>query len=339
MTSDNTVHRRHNPLNNSWVLVSPHRTKRPWQGQEETPGTPQPDYDPDCYLCPGNQRAQGQSNPQYTDVFVFDNDFPGLLDTEANTVFAQHELLRGESVRGVCRVICYHPQHNLTLSQMSLEQIDRVIQAWVQQHAELSQRFAWVQIFENRGATMGCSNPHPHGQIWATSVIPQEGQRESDSQRQYFEKHKRELLQDYLELEIAKQERVLIENDSWLVVVPYWASWPFETLIISRDPYAAISDLSQQSRQQLAVVLKTLMQTYDGLFDTPFPYSMGWHSAPAQQKHAGFRLHAHVYPPLLRSATIRKFQVGYEMLAEPQRDLTPESACELLIKSKKKVTT
>lgn len=325
-------HRRYNPLNDSWVLVSPHRTQRPWQGQREKTASKVEAYDPDCYLCPGNARAEGARNPEYSDVFVFDNDYPALLDRTSRDAIESPDLLRLQPVAGTCRVVCYSPRHDQTMAQMSRPQIRRVIDAWAREHRDLAERFRWVQIFENRGQSMGCSNPHPHGQIWATDRTPVEAERELRQQRQHFEKHSRSLLADYAELEIGKDQRVLLQTDAWLVVVPWWAVWPFETLLIARHPVQRIHELDDADRDELANVLQSLCRSYDRLFATPFPYSMGWHSAPGADDLPAWRLHGHFYPPLLRSADVRKFMVGFELLSEAQRDLTPEAACESLLR-------
>ena len=330
-------HRRYNPLNDSWVLVSPHRAKRPWSGQQETLTESNNAYEPDCYLCPGNLRTSGQRNPDYPSVYVFDNDFPALLDDQ-NTDSKQetddgaiidhsHSLLQQQKVQGCNRVICYSPEHHLSMAKLSLSAIEDIIKVWSAQHSELSARFDWVQIFENRGEAMGCSNPHPHGQIWATDQLPVEAEKELSQQRAYYQSYNKTMLADYAEHEIAVAERVLLKNDHWLVVVPWWAVWPYETLVIALDPVQRIDQLTAASCQSLAEILQTLYGGYDNLFDTAFPYSMGWHSAPGRRAEPGWRLHAHCYPPLLRSATIKKFMVGYELLSEPQRDITAEMAC------------
>ena len=326
--TDDAPHRRRNPLNDSWVLVSPHRTKRPWQGQVEAPEpNTTPAYVEDCYLCPGNTRAGGVQNPDYDGVWVFDNDFPALLDAGGAPV--DDPLLGRAPVAGTCRVICYSPSHNLTMSTLPVAALRDVVDAWAAQHAELSARYDWVQIFENRGAMMGCSNPHPHGQIWATDTVPTEAAKKRETQRAWHATHGTAMLADYATREVAEGERVLIDTPHWLVVVPWWAVWPFETLIIARDDVAGIDALSDAARDDLARVLSQLTRGYDALFSAPFPYSMGWSSAPAGAA-PGWRLHAHFYPPLLRSATVRKFMVGYELMAEAQRDLTPEQAAERL---------
>lgn len=318
-------HRRFNLLNGDWVLVSPHRTQRPWQGQnEDQPQDNRPAYDPTCYLCPGNTRANGQTNPAYTEPFVFQNDFAALLpDAQAET--SQDELFQTQSLQGECRVICYSPRHDLTLAQMPEDQIEAVIRCWQTQYQELSTKYKWVQIFENKGAIMGCSNPHPHGQIWAQSELPNEATNESKQQQNYFAKHQRQLLIDVAHQELEKQTRVVASNDEWVAVVPFWAVWPFETLLM---PLQQKMTILEADSKPLASILKDLLQKYDRLFGVSMPFSMGWHNAPGNQE--SWTLHAHFYPPLLRSATVKKFMVGYEMLSEPQRDLTPEAAAERL---------
>jgi UDPglucose--hexose-1-phosphate uridylyltransferase len=340
-------HRRYNPLTGEWVLVSPHRTERPWQGQvEKPPQETRPPYDPNCYLCPGNERAGDNRNPQYESTFVFTNDFAALLPDTPTALSNRHPLLRLESEPGTCRVICFSPRHDLALPEMPLEDIRRVVDVWAEQVADLGQRYRWVQVFENKGALMGCSNPHPHGQIWAGSALPNEPAKEERQQRTYHEQYGSALLLDYAELETYQQERIVIENEAWLAVVPYWAVWPFETLLLPRRHVLRLPDLTDSERDALADILKRLLTKYDNLFETSFPYSMGWHGAPTgpsagfakhpggvgrvQEDYSHWQLHAHFYPPLLRSATVKKFMVGYEMLSEPQRDLTAEQAAERL---------
>ena len=324
-------HRRLNPLTSEWNVVSPHRMKRPWQGKVEVPAPEvRPAYDSSCYLCPGNVRAGGEQNPQYEHTFVFTNDFAGLLPDAPPGTHAPHPLTLAESERGTCRVMCFSPRHDLTLAEMEVPDIERVVGLWAQQTAELGQSYRWVQVFENKGQIMGCSNPHPHGQIWAVSSLPNEPVKEDRHQRVYAQEQSRVMLIDYAGVE-AGRERVIVENDQWLVVVPFWALWPFETLAVPKRHVLRLPDLSGKERQGLAEVLKRLLTRYDNLFRTSFPYSMGWHGAPFDEgDHRHWQLHAHFYPPLLRSATVKKFMVGYEMLGEPQRDLTPEQAAARL---------
>jgi UDPglucose--hexose-1-phosphate uridylyltransferase len=327
-------HRRYNPLADEWVVVSPHRTKRPWQGQvEATPRAERPAYDPTCYLCPGNARAGGFTNPEYTSTFVFDNDFAALLpDTPAGR-YEAGELIRAESLRGLCRVLCFSPRHDLTLAMMDRAAIRQVVDAWTAQFEELAALpfTSYVQIFENRGEMMGASNPHPHGQIWATEVVPLHPTREGETQARYFATHGRSLLGDYLTQELAEGSRLVCANDHFVALVPFWAFWPYETLIVSRRHLGALPDLSGDERDALADILKRLTSRYDNLFQVSFPYSMGFHQRPTDGKeYPGWHLHAHFYPPLLRSATIRKFVVGFELLGEPQRDITPEQAAATL---------
>jgi UDPglucose--hexose-1-phosphate uridylyltransferase len=332
-------HRRHNPLTGEWVLVSPHRTRRPWRGQVEKPPIQErPAYDPNCYLCPGNERAGQARNPQYDTTFVFTNDFAALLpDTPPHC--QDHRLLRYESQQGTCRVVCFSPRHDLTLPEMPQADIRRVVDVWADQITELGETYRWVQVFENKGAVMGCSNPHPHGQVWASNAIPNEPAKEERQQRAYLAEHGCSLLIDYVNLETERMERVVIENEHWLAVVPFWAVWPFETLLLPRRHVLRLPDLSHGERDTLAQILKHLLTKYDNLFEVSFPYSMGWHGAPtgpaapsegAGGVHTHWQLHAHFYPPLLRSATVKKFMVGYEMLSEAQRDLTAEQAAARL---------
>jgi UDPglucose--hexose-1-phosphate uridylyltransferase len=332
-------HRRFNPLTGQWVLVSPQRTQRPWQGRNEAPsGGTRPPYDPGCYLCPGNKRAGGQENPRYPGTFVFDNDFPALTAADTGTSASLHDgpLLRSEGVSGLCRVVCFSPRHDLTLAEMSPADIVAVLDTFAAETASLGRRYVWVQAFENKGELMGCSNPHPHGQIWASDALPNEIAAEDDHQRKYLAAHGAPLLVDYARHERERRVRVVHETDGWVAVVPYWAVWPFETLIVPTAPVARLPDVTAEGRRALAELLASLLRAYDRLFDVSFPYSMGWHGAPFDSAHAianvpdPWQLHAHIYPPLLRSATVKKFMVGYELLAEPQRDLTPEAAAERL---------
>ena len=327
-------HRRFNLLTGEWVLVSPHRAKRPWQGQVEkaAPDNLLP-YDPSCYLCPGNTRSSGVKNPEYEHIYIFPNDFAALLP---DTPKAKEDtgLLQMESVRGTCWVMCFSPQHNLSLPEMDLADIRRVVDIWAEQTAELGQTNRWIQIFENKGSIMGCSMPHPHGQIWALDNLPNEPFKEDCNQRDYFEKNGTPLLVSYANLEAHNGERTVIENDDWLAVVPYWAVWPFETILLPKRHIPRLPEVMDIERESLAKILKQLLTKYDNLFETSFPYSMGWHGAPFSENDESLRqywqLHAHFYPPLLRSSTVKKFMVGFEMLAEAQRDLTAEQAAQRL---------
>ena len=325
-------HRRYNPLADQWILVSPHRAKRPWQGQQEAADNTQIlAHDAHCYLCAGNTRINGEINPHYEGPFVFTNDFSALLPNTPASTAPSHPLFQQQAVRGVSRVICFSPDHSKTLPELSLAQIEALIQIWQQQSAELGQQYRWVQIFENKGAVMGCSNPHPHGQIWASDFLPDLPARADAMQQQYWQQHGSNLLLDYVQQELAQRERIVVETEHWLAVVPYWAAWPFETLLLPKAAVQRITELSPAQSADLALALQQLTIRYDNLFHTRFPYSMGWHGAPFDGKHQPhWQLHAHFYPPLLRSASVRKFMVGYEMLAEAQRDLTPEQAAAQL---------
>lgn len=325
-------HRRFNPLTGDWVLVSPHRTERPWQGQLERTITERPIiYDPDCYLCPGNSRAGGIKNPIYEKTFVFENDFAALKSLPQSWRMDEcgRGLIAAESEVGICRVICFSPRHDLTIARMNLKEITNVVEVWSEQYGELgSLPFIHnVQIFENRGAIMGCSNPHPHCQVWANQTIPNEPTKEQKSQLNYLATHGKCLLCDYLELEKKAGERVVIENDWFVALVPFWAVWPFEVLVLGKKHSGSLAELGPAEQQALAHVLKSLTTCYDNLFETSFPYSMGFHQKPTDgEAHEEWHMHAHFFPPLLRSSTIRKYMVGYEMLGAPQRDTTPESA-------------
>jgi UDPglucose--hexose-1-phosphate uridylyltransferase len=323
-------HRRYNPLTDEWVLVSAGRTQRPWQGSLEGPlDERRPDYDPTCYLCPGNGRAGGAVNPTYSETFVFTNDFAALRpDTDLRRTV--DGLLVAEGERGTCRVVCFSPRHDLTMARMSPSEIEGVIDVWADETTELGRTYRWVQVFENRGEAMGASNPHPHGQIWAGTALPVEASREDGTQRSHHAATGRSLLLDYAAQETAGP-RVVIENEDWLVVVPFWAVWPFETLIVAKAAVGRLPDLGRIQRASLAETLRELLVRCDSLFGVPFPYSMGWHQAPFDSdRHGHWQLHAHLYPPLLRSASVRKFMVGYELLAERQRDLTAEEAASRL---------
>jgi UDPglucose--hexose-1-phosphate uridylyltransferase len=319
-------HRRYDPLSGQWILVSADRTDRPWQGSVDRPTTvDRPAYDPTCYLCPGNSRASGETNPGYERTFVFTNDFAALRpDTTSERV--EDGLLIAEGEPGTCRVICYDPRHDLTMARMSPPDVRAIVDLWADQTTELGADYRWVQVFENRGEAMGASNPHPHGQIWAGTALPRDAEREDATQRRHLELTGRTMLADYIDQETGGP-RVVIEDADWLIVVPFWAAWPFETLILAKRPARRLADLSPATRDSLATALVALLTRYDNLFGVPFPYSMGWHQAPFDAgPHDHWQLHAHVYPPLLRSATVRKFMVGYELLAETQRDITPEDA-------------
>jgi UDPglucose--hexose-1-phosphate uridylyltransferase len=330
-------HRRHNPLTGEWVLVSPHRTARPWLGQVERPPVEnRPEHDPGCYLCPGNERAGGTRNPAYTDTYVFDNDFAALVpEAQGQPTPLSEGLLRLEPERGLCRVVCFSPRHDLTLAELPVPAIRRVVDTWIEQFLDLSAKsfVSYVQVFENKGAMMGASNPHPHGQIWASEHLPNEPAKEHAAQAAYQRKHGRCLLCDVLAAEQASGERVVCANASFVALVPFWAVWPFETLLVSLRHAGGLDELDEGERDDLADILKRLTIRYDNLFEVSFPYSMGWHQRPARvgrRTRQAWHLHAHFYPPLLRSATVRKFMVGYEMLAAPQRDLTAEAAAERL---------
>jgi UDPglucose--hexose-1-phosphate uridylyltransferase len=325
-------HRRYNPLLGQWVLVSPHRTKRPWLGQvERAPKEARPVYDPQCYLCPGNKRAGNAVNPNYEHTFVFANDFSALLPDTPTESPAAAPLFRTEPVRGECRVICFSPRHDLTLAQMSVPEIRLVVDVWAEQAAELGKKYRWVQLFENKGAIMGCSNPHPHGQVWAGSALPNEPGAEDRQQREHFEQKTTPLLVEVSRDELVLGRRVVVQNEDWVALVPFWAIWPFEMLLLPQRHVLRVQDLSNRERDSLADLLRRLLTRYDNLFEVSFPYSMGWHGAPNEPgDFSHWQLHAHFYPPLLRSATVKKFMVGYELLAEAQRDLTPEQAAERL---------
>ena len=328
-------HRRHNPLLNEWILVSPHRAKRPWQGQKETVQEDnRPEHDENCYLCSGNIRSNGVQNPNYSDCYVFENDFSALLKEEV--LFennASSNLFQLKPERGINKVVCFSPKHNLTLPEMELEAIEKVVQTWKEQYIELgSQDFInYVQIFENKGSVMGCSNPHPHGQIWAQSSLPTQVEKTQRNLRLYHDKNKTSLLKDYLEQELKLQERIVVENEHFAALVPFWATWPYETMIISKRHFGNIIAMNKEETKAFAEIMKVLTIKYDNLFETSFPYSSGIHQAPTDKIiHPEWHFHMHFYPPLLRSATVKKFMVGYEMLGEAQRDISPEQSAKIL---------
>jgi UDPglucose--hexose-1-phosphate uridylyltransferase len=328
------VHRRYNPLTGEWILVSPHRNRRPWQGQvDELPDERREAYDAACYLCPGNTRAEGAVNPAYPSTFVFDNDFAALHAETPPGHYDRAGLLVAESESGLCRVVCFSPRHDLTLAEMEVDAIHRVVGIWAAQYADLGGRdeIEYVQIFENKGVLMGCSNMHPHGQIWAQQTVPDEPAKEGERQRLHFERTGRTLLSDYLAIELESGDRIVCANASFVALVPFWGFWPFETLVVARRPRASLLELDARERYDLARIIKELTVRYDNLFRVSFPYSAGLHQAPTDGKqHPEWHFHLHFYPPLLRSATVRKFKVGYEMLGGGQRDLSAETSAERL---------
>lgn len=327
-------HRRFNPLTGEWVLVSPHRAERPWQGQQESTGaTRRLKYDENCYLCPENRRSGGQRNPNYTETFVFTNDFSALLPDTELLAYDSDPLFRAAAERGVCKVICFSPRHDLSVPRMTLEAVTRVVKVWMEEfHAlKTDPDISYVQIFENKGEIMGCSNPHPHCQIWASSSIPAIVELEQRSQGRYAEQHSSPLLVDYLTRELEREARIVYENEHFVVLVPFWAVWPFETMVVPKEHRGSIDQFSEAEAGGFADAYRTLTRAYDRVFDCEFPYTAGVHQAPATTgDHSAWQLHMHFYPPLLRSATVRKFMVGYEMLAAPQRDITAERAAETL---------
>lgn len=328
-------HRRYNPLTGDWILVSPHRLQRPWQGKiESLSGRDRPSFDPGCYLCPGNNRADGKKNPKYKNTFVFENDFAALLPhIKELQYFGKNGILQAKAERGICRVICFSPRHDLTFSEMAEKDISKVLNLWIEQYADLGEKrfIGYVQIFENKGKIMGCSNPHPHGQIWATESVPREPAKEDYQQREYFKRNRRCLLCDYIMIEKKEKTRVVCENESWMVVVPFWAVWPFETMVLSKRHIRNFLEIGSREKEDLINVLKKITTLYDNLFQISFPYTMGFHQTPTDNNHYSYwHVHAHFYPPLLRSATIQKFMVGFEMLGTAQRDFTAEYAAERL---------
>ncbi|MCK3655563.1 galactose-1-phosphate uridylyltransferase [Pasteurellaceae bacterium Macca] len=328
-------HRRYNPLKDEWILVSPHRAKRPWSGQVDKPATEiLPHYDENCFLCPTNQRISGDKNPNYSGTYVFDNDFAALMPDTPDAPPSTDPLFQTMSVKGLARVICFSPDHSKTLPELSLEAIRGVVDTWNHQLSELGKDYLWVQAFENKGSMMGSSQPHPHGQIWANSFLPNEIAKKEQNLHRYFTQHQSNLLLDYARSEQQQGVRTVTETNHWIAVVPYWAAWPFETLLMPKKRVIRrMDELTEEEKSDLALAIKKLTCRYDNLFQCAFPYSMGWHFAPFFKDDRPidhWQLHAYFYPPLLRSATVRKFMVGYEMLAEAQRDLTPEQAAERL---------
>jgi UDPglucose--hexose-1-phosphate uridylyltransferase len=327
-------HRRYNPLLDEWILVSPHRNKRPWQGQNEKLSEDnRPEYDPECYLCAGNIRSNGLKNDDYTDCYVFENDFSALLQTEVHFENENSGLFQLKPERGINKVVCFSPKHNLTLPEMEVSEIEKVVQTWAAQYIELGSHdfINYVQIFENKGSVMGCSNPHPHGQIWAQSSLPTQVEKTQRNLKSYYEKNKTSLLKDYLDQELKLMERIVAENNHFAVVVPFWATWPYETMIISKRHFGNIIAMSKEETKAFAEIIKIITVKYDNLFETSFPYSAGIHQTPTDRvSHPEWHFHMHFYPPLLRSATVKKFMVGYEMLGEAQRDISPEQSAQIL---------
>ncbi|GEO12069.1 UDP-glucose--hexose-1-phosphate uridylyltransferase [Segetibacter aerophilus] len=327
-------HTRLNILTGDWILVSPHRTKRPWQGKVETlPPDNRPSYDPKCYLCPGNTRADGSVNPNYDHSFVFTNDYSALLTDTPDGALNVKGLLSAKSEKGICKVLSFSPDHSLTLPQLSVEGIEKVIEVWIDEFKNIAAdpTIRYIQIFENKGEMMGCSNPHPHGQIWASSSVPLEIAKETNQQKKYFDEHGKSLLSDYLQLELEQQERIVLENEHFAALVPFWVVWPYETMIVSKRHFQNLLQFTSDEKHAYAQILKKLTAKYDNLFEISFPYSAGIHQAPVNDgDHPEWHWHMHFYPPLLRSATVKKFMVGYEMLANPQRDVSAEWAAEKL---------
>ena len=327
-------HRRYNPLTGEWLLISPHRAKRPWQGQvEKRQEEKLPEFDPECYLCPGNIRAGGVKNPDYKNTFVFVNDYSALKADIPEGKYQDDEIFNADSEKGLCKVICFSPRHDLTLPEMNADAIKKVVDVWQREYIEIGglDYINYVQIFENKGSIMGCSNPHPHGQIWAQRSIPGEPSKECFYQKKFYDSNRKSLLSVYLEKELEKEDRIVIENDSFVVVSPFWGVWPYETIVISKRHFQSIILMSEDEKLSFADILKKLTIVYDNLFEVSFPYSAGIHQSPTDGKnHPEWHFHVHFYPPLLRSATIKKFMVGYEMLGNPQRDITPEISAKQL---------
>ena len=326
-------HKRYNILTGEWVLVSPHRAKRPWQGQNEVISKEKrPSHDEKCYLCAENTRINGETNPNYTDVFIFDNDFPALQNDSKSFSFKEG-FLNAKSEQGICKVICFSPDHSKSLAEMSVENIQKVVIAWQHEYKSLGENnnINYVQIFENKGAVMGCSNPHPHGQIWSQSSLPNEVIKKDKMQLEYFEKTNKILLEDYINQELKLQERIIFENEAFVILAPFWSIWPFETMIVPKKAQKSIKNLTKFESKQFAEAISVITKAYDKIFDTSFPYSSGIHQAPTNGlPNDHWHWHMSFYPPLLRSATVKKFMVGYEMFGSPQRDITTESAAELI---------
>lgn len=339
MSALNEVHRRYNPLLDEWVLVSPQRNERPWQGRQETVAKPDlPSHDPGCYLCPGNERAGGIRNPNYSATFVFDNDFPAITSAAQSDdlmIATGSGLMRSEVERGICRVLCFHPDHNKTLAELDTAAIESVVEAWSVETERLDRlsHINHIQIFENKGAVMGCSNPHPHGQIWAQEHIPSIAARKIERMERYYAKHSRTLLSAYLSDELKAGDRLVYQNACFAVLVPFWAVWPFETMVLPKRAVPGITQLGRDEKRAFADAIGAITRKYDRVFDTSFPYSSGIHQKPCNGKsYPGFHMHMQFFPPLLRSASVRKFMVGYEMFGESQRDILPETAAEILRK-------
>lgn len=330
----NNTHRRYNPLTDEWILVSPNRTQRPWQGQtEDEAKETKPHYDPQCYLCPNNKRANGEINPDYKSTFIFTNDYSSLTMNVEEEEIDNSGLIKAKSEEGICKVVCFSPRHDLTLSDFSVDEISSVITAWQNEYDSIGSmnEINYVQIFENKGSVMGASNPHPHGQIWAQNSIPVEPLKEQRNFKKYYDVHRSTILSDYLKIELDKKERIIFENKNFLVLVPFWAVWPFETMIISKTPYQNILEFNENDKRDFAEIINIISRKYDKIFNVSFPYSAGIHQSPTDnKKHPEWHFHMHFFPPLLRSATIKKFMVGYEMLANPQRDITAEKSAKII---------
>lgn len=327
-------HRRYNPMTGEWVQISPHRAKRPWQGQqEEVVVTRRPSYDPSCYLCPGNKRASGDVNPDYKGTYSFVNDFAAIGTDVPSGTMGDDELFTAKSEKGICKVVCFSPRHDLTIPEMEVEEINDVVTLWIKEYHELGEKpfINHVQIFENKGQVMGCSNPHPHGQIWAQETVPDEPAKKQRNFSSYYKEHKNPMLVQYLEKELVKKERILFENDHFVGLVPFWATWPYETMILPKRHVENITLLTDDEKKTFADAYRQITIMYDNIFKISFPYSAGIHQSPTDGKeHPEWQMHMIFYPPLLRSATVKKFMVGYEMLANPQRDITPEKSAEIL---------